>query len=594
LQSSEEKFAKIFRASPLITTLMSLETRVFIEVNEVFERTTGWTRAEAIGRTPDDLNLWADPSVKQEFLAALATGAVRNLEVHFRMKNGETRICLGSSEVIEIDGEQCILSMADDITEIRRQDERRLRHATIVESLEDAIISLTLEGGITSWNAGAQRMFGYTEEETIGRHISIILPPEKLHEEDAFLHEVREGRPVEHYETKRVAKDGRTIHVSVMISPARDAKGRIVGASKIARDIGHRKEAEAVLRESEERFRLVANTAPVMIWMSGVDKLCTFFNEVWLQFTGKRIEQEIGNGWAAGVHPDDFDRCFETYVQSFDKRIPFKMEYRILRHDGQFRWILDHGVPRFDAEGSFVGYIGSCMDISERKLAEEALSSVNRKLIEAHEEERASLARELHDDINQRLALLATDFDALTHGQPPMEELREHVRQAGLQIVDLSEDIQALSHRLHSSKLEYLGLAAAAASFCKEFSTRNKLEIDFRPVDVPRELAPEISLCVFRVLQEALQNAAKHSGTRRFRVALRGGSGEIHLAVQDSGVGFNPEEAQRGRGLGLGLVSMRERLKLVYGTLTIESRLYGGTTVHARVPLRPRAQKAGA
>jgi PAS domain S-box-containing protein len=166
------------------------------------------------------------------------------------------------------------------------------------------------------------------------------------------------------------------------------------------RDDTQRREAERVVRESEARFRLVANAAPVMIWMSGVDKLCTYFNQPWLKFTGRSLEAELGNGWSEGVHPEDLTRCSETYIHAFDRREPFAMEYRLRRHDGEYRWILDQGVPRFNEGGSFAGYIGSCSDITERKLAEEALAGLSRKLLEAQEQERTRIARELHDDIS--------------------------------------------------------------------------------------------------------------------------------------------------------------------------------------------------
>ena len=164
-------------------------------------------------------------------------------------------------------------------------------------------------------------------------------------------------------------------------------------------------QAAHVVRESEERFRLVANTAPVMIWMAGTDRLCTYVNQPWLEFTGRPLEAELGDGWAEGVHGEDLKRCLETYSEAFDQRQSFEMEYRLRRNDGEYRWILDIGVPRFNSDGNFAGYIGSCLDITDRKLAEEALASVGHRLIEAHEEERTWIARELHDDIVQRVAL---------------------------------------------------------------------------------------------------------------------------------------------------------------------------------------------
>jgi signal transduction histidine kinase len=243
-------------------------------------------------------------------------------------------------------------------------------------------------------------------------------------------------------------------------------------------------------------------------------------------------------------------------------------------------------VPRFNPDGFFAGYIGSCQDITDLKVAEESLAHMGRKLIEAHEEERTWIARELHDDINQRIALLAIDLDKCAQQLPKSAKVEvhnhvDHIRQ-GLR--GLGSDIQALSHRLHSSKLDYLGLAAAANSFCKELSGQHKVEIHFSHSRIPVGLPKEVSLCLFRVLQEALQNAVKYSGEAHFRVELHGISEEIQLTVNDLGFGFDQQDAVNDRGLGL--ISMRERIQLIGGEFSIASQRGQGTTVCARVPLK--------
>jgi signal transduction histidine kinase len=205
------------------------------------------------------------------------------------------------------------------------------------------------------------------------------------------------------------------------------------------------------------------------------------------------------------------------------------------------------------------------------------------KVVAAHEEERTRIARELHDDIGQRIALVGIKLDGLQHNLPSSKaEITKDIAEAGELVQDLGRDVQALSHHLHSSKLEYLGLAKAAAGFCREVSNQRGVEIDFHSENVPRDLPKEIELSVFRVLQEAIQNAAKHSGSRHFEVSLRGGSSEIELTVRDSGIGFDPQEAMKGRGIGL--TSISERLKLVNGNLSIDSQPQHGTTIQARVP----------
>jgi PAS domain S-box-containing protein len=348
--------------------------------------------------------------------------------------------------------------------------------------------------------------------------------------------------------------------------------------------VEERKQAGDKLREGEERFRLVANTAPVMIWMSDTDKLCTYFNTPWLDFTGKPVESELGNGWAEGVHPEDYKTCLETYIKAFDHREKFTMEYRLRRCDQVYRWVLDIGVPRFNLDRSFAGYIGSCLDVTERKLAEEALSSVSRRLIEAQEEERAHLARELHDDLSQRMALLEVSLDQFKQevsGVP--SRARQQLHAIAEVAREVSSNIHGLSHQLHPSKLDTLGLEASLMGLCREFTGQHNLQVQFVHNDIPRHIPKNVTLCLFRIAQEALRNVVKHSGALEAKVELSSDGDQIDLCISDSGAGFSPDSA---KGIsGLGIVSMRERLRLVDGHLSIESEPWHETQIRVRVPL---------
>jgi PAS domain S-box-containing protein len=345
-----------------------------------------------------------------------------------------------------------------------------------------------------------------------------------------------------------------------------------------------RKHAEARRRESEGRFRLVANTAPVLIWMAGTDKLCTYFNQGWMDFTGRSLEAELGNGWAEGVHRTDLQKCMDIYVEAFENHRRFAMEYRLRRYDGEYRWILDIGVPRFNIDGSFAGYIGSAIDVTRHKEAEQALAGVSGRLIQAQEEERHRIARELHDDFSQRLALLSVELQGLANiRRISSVELRERTEQLLKHTSAISSDIHALSHRLHSSKLDYLGAVAAMAGFCSEITAQTGLEIEFEHTDVPGSLPQDISLCLFRVLQEGVSNAVKYSGAQHFKVSLRGVPGAILLQIRDSGCGFDSDTAMKNGGLGL--ISMRERVSLVKGTISIASKPMVGTEITVEVPV---------
>src|SRR5262249_21805433 len=178
----------------------------------------------------------------------------------------------------------------------------------------------------------------------------------------------------------------------------------------IMRDVTESKKAEEALRESEARFRRMADTAPVMIWTTDAEGLCNYVNRPWVEFTGLSVEENPGTAWADGMHPYDISKSLDTYMQAFEKRERFRMEYRLRRHDGEYRWILDSGVPRFTPDGSFAGYIGSAIDVTDHKLAQEALSGLSRRLIQAHEDERTWIARELHDDVIQRMSLLSVEL----------------------------------------------------------------------------------------------------------------------------------------------------------------------------------------
>jgi PAS domain S-box-containing protein len=437
-----------------------------------------------------------------------------------------------------------------------------------------------------TWSEVLYRMAGYDNHQTpptFSNHERLFTPDswDRLRKNVQLT--LHSGTPYE-LDLEGIRSDGSKVWLTSRGEAIRDAAGRIIRLRGTIQDITERKRAERAIQETEERFRLVANTAPVLIWMSGPDKLCTFFNQGWLDFTGRSVEQELGEGWASGVHPDDLDRCLRTYSAAFDSRVPFEMEYRLRRHDGKYRWIMDYGVPRFDTGGAFLGYIGSCMDITDRKLSEEAVLDLSGRLIAAHEEERTRIARELHDDLSQRMALLEISLEELEQETPGLSTpARQRLHKVAEIATEVSSDIHNLSHELHPAKLESLGLVAAIGGFCREFSKQHDLHIQFSHHQADVRFPSDVTLCIFRIVQEALRNIVKHSGTDEARVDLSGHHGQIELCVSDSGVGFDPE-ANNGTA-GIGLISMRERLRLVGGHISIESKLSCGTRIRVQVPL---------
>ena len=341
-----------------------------------------------------------------------------------------------------------------------------------------------------------------------------------------------------------------------------------------------KRKGETVLRESEERFRVMADTTPSLIWMCDQEGKITYLNDRRLAFTGRDPGVTYIETWTSYVHPDDLKKVLDAESQALRKHEPFSREYRLRRNDGIYRWMFDVASPRMNGDGSFAGFIGSAVDITDQKLAQEALENIGGRLIEAQEKERSRIARELHDDICQRLAMLSLELEQASEGANG-----SGVRLMGIQqrYSQVAVDVQTLSHKLHSSQLQYLGIVAALRAFCQECSEQQSVNIDFSHENVPAQLPDDVSLCLFRIAQEALHNAVKHSGKMEFAVHIVGAKGQIELEVRDTGAGFDVNATAKGRGLGL--VSMQERVHLVKGFLCLESKADFGTRVIARVPV---------
>ena len=285
------------------------------------------------------------------------------------------------------------------------------------------------------------------------------------------------------------------------------------------------------------------------------------------------------------VHPDDRTRVWEATADARKNRKLYAVEFRVVLPDGTVRWLGSRGKFYYARNGNPERMLGVSLDITERKRAEEALSCMNRRVIEAEERERNRIARDLHEDIGQRLALLAIAIEQLKNDFPHQAvELLDGLDAVWRKTLEILTDVKASAHELYSPRLEYLGIAAVMKTFCEEFGERKRVEIDFRSHGFPSLVLPDVSICLFRVLQEALHNGVMHSGVQRFSVQLWCESDEIHLRVSDSGVGFDLKAARTSRKLGL--IRIEQRVKLVEGTLSIDSQPEKGTTVLVSVPLR--------
>jgi PAS domain S-box-containing protein len=363
----------------------------------------------------------------------------------------------------------------------------------------------------------------------------------------------------------------------------------IIANERLAKDLIENTQITEALQKSETKFSKVFRLSPVAKTLTRLkDERCVDLNEAFEPLGGWRRDEVLGRTLAEiGIwaNPDERLRFVED----------LKRETHVRAHEAQFRTksgeirTVLRSSDLVEIDGELCG-LTVIVDITERKLADEVVAGMSRKLLEAQEQERRRIGRELHDDINQRLALLSVEIDLMKEVSPGMYgELRSRMDEIGKRTSEISAVVQSLSHELHSSKLEYLGLVSAMKSFCKEFGAKHQVEIDFSSDGIPSDVPAEVSLCLFRVMQEGLHNALKHSGVRFFEVKMHGSPAEIRLTVRDLGRGFEIELAKDIPGLGL--VSMQERVRLVKGTISITSKPQSGTEINVRVPLQAEVQK---
>jgi PAS domain S-box-containing protein len=356
----------------------------------------------------------------------------------------------------------------------------------------------------------------------------------------------------------------------------------VLRAAQLARRL---QASEAELRASEQRISLAADAAELGMWVWD-----TAQDELW---TTDRLHALLGfrpgeaitlASFLARLYPEDREPVQQALRRSLEDKADYTVEFRVLLPEGGLRWIAAKGRVEDTGPGEAMRMLGACIDITERRQAEDAAHALSGRLIHAQEAERMRLARELHDDLSQNLALLSIELEMVGQ-RPPVdpEQVNRQMQALSVQVKRLSSDVHRLSHELHPSKLEQLGLVAAMHGFCRELAAAYDTAIEFEHHDVPRSLPKELALCLYRITQEALQNVVKHSGATTACVTLTGADNELRLAVTDDGQGFDPQAAQNNGSLGL--ISMHERVRLVRGRLSVESRPGEGTRVEVRIPI---------
>jgi PAS domain S-box-containing protein len=438
------------------------------------------------------------------------------------------------------------------------------------------------KSGREFWFGDLQTMFGISSDTYVTNMEEFIrcLHPNDRQLVAQALSDASQSRKLYAAEFRVVRPDGAVRWLAARGKFYYSANGSPERMLGVSLDITERKSAEEKLQEYEKAVEgseeMIAVVDRDYRYLIANRRFLSQRNMTREQVVGRLVPDVLNKGVFETVVKEKLDECFRGNV------VRYEMRYTYPGLGERYLFI-----SNFPIEGSCGVDRVACIlqDITERKQAEEALSCMNRKVIEAEERERNRIARELHEGVGQRLALLAIALEQLKIDLPDQTvELLDRMDGVWKQTLEILTEVKASAHELYSPRLEYLGIAGVMNSFCEEFGQRKNVETDFINHDLPSFVRPEVSICLFRVLQEALHNGLKHSGVKKFIVRLWCASDEIHLTVSDSGAGFDLEAATKGKGLGL--TRMEQRVKLVEGTFSIDSQLEKGTTIQVTVPLR--------
>jgi PAS domain S-box-containing protein len=499
-------------------------------------------------------------------------------------------------------------------SDLTRRDFGRTRNeqdsnllAAIVDSTDDVIISKTLDGIITSWNRAAERVFGYSPKEAIGSHITLIIPKDRLSEEDDILARIRRGERIEHFDTVRQRKNGSVFDISVTISPVYDSAGRVVGASKVAREITERKRAE----RNTALLAAIVDSSDDAIVSKTLDGIITSWNTSAERVFGYSAEEAIGKHITLIIPRDRWDE--EAGIIARIRRGERVDHFQTIRRrkDGSMVDVSLTISPVRDSSGHIIGASKVARDVTAevraaerlrdrevelRRLSESLdaevrsrtreLQELSWQLMRTRDDERRHVARELHDSAGQSLAILGMQVDQLiakagnSSGiSNQAEQLRETVRQ-------LQSEIRTTSYLLYPPLLDESGLQAALSWYAAGLTERTGLEIDVEIPEMPTRLPRELDLVLFRFVQEALTNIHRHSGATRARISACQSGGYIRVEVADNGKGMSPEKLEqvRSAGSGVGIRGMRERICQFQGSMEIDSDAHG-TKICVALPI---------
>jgi PAS domain S-box-containing protein len=545
---------------------------------------------------------------RKKWRAALTQGICFETELHMRRHDGSYRWFVIRAEPRRDAGGKILrwYGINTEIEELKRGQEelqkQTFRFSDFFGQAPQAGVVLSTDGRVASVNNEFTRMFGYEAATVLGRPIDDLIVPEALVERAReYRHELSHGGRVE-VETVRRRKDGSDVRVAILAVPVTTASGEQIANYVIYRDITEQKRAEERLRESEARFQEMADTAPVLIWMTGTDGLCNYFNKPWLEFTGRSMEQEVGTGWIEGVYPDDVQGCFDGFLPAFHARKPFRMEYRLRRADGQYRWMIESGIPRYTGAGEFAGYIGSNIDITELKSAAEErerlreleadLAHINR--VSMMGELAASLAHEVKQPIASAVVDAKTCVRWLQRDAPEAAKACEaalRVVNDAMRAAEILDRVRSLYSRDSPQRepVDVNEIIREMIILLRDKAYRGSISIRTE-CDAGLAAIPADRVQLQQVLMNLMLNgieAMKDTGGELSVTSKRTADGQLLISVSDSGIGIAPDRADRifeaffttkPQGTGMGLSISRKIIESHGGRLWASANSGRGAT----------------
>jgi len=596
---AKERLGAIVDTTPECVKIVSPDGTL-LQMNSAGLTMVGASSADqVVGKNVYEIVAPEDRERFREFNERICQGERGTLEFDIIGIGGERRHMETHAAPLRRSGETVHLAITHDITERKQAERATLLLGAIIDSSDDAIISKDLNGVITSWNIGAERLFGYAADEVIGRPVTILIPFDRLEEEPKILSRLKRGERVDHFETIRQRKDGALLDISLTISPVKDRRGNIIGVSKIARDITERKRAQAALLASEARFRQLADSMPQIVWTARPDGHFDYHNERWYQFTGSSRDRIEDVSWDAILHPDDLQSWRQSWEGAVRSGNPYNIEHRLWDRGNHFwRWFAGRALPVRDEDGNIVKWFGSCIDIDDLKRVEDDLRRANEDLEQfafsaSHDLQEPLRSVKIYSELLSTTCSEALDSQGL--------EFLTYLRSGATRMEMLVRDLLAYTQVTKFEKpVEAADSGAALATALANLGGA----ISESGATITADPLPSLPVHIThlqQLFQNLIGNAIKYRSPDRppvVHIAAERRNGYWIFTVSDNGIGIEPEYKEKIFGLfkrlhtsdeysgtGIGLAICQRIVERYHGRIWVESEPGKGSTFRFTFPV---------